>query len=57
MHPLLFWSIVFFWVADLPEKMEDRESHALAYDVENRKLFLVNKSFMEHVIVVVEEKK
>lgn len=46
-----------FWVADVPEKKEDRESHALVYDVKNKELVLVNKNFMEHAVVIVEKRK
>ncbi len=51
------WEHDFFWVADVPEKSEDRESHALAYSVDEKKLLLVNKNFMEHAVVIVEKKK
>jgi len=50
------WEHSFFWVADLPEKVEDRESHAMAYDVDKKKLVLVNKNFMEHAVVIVPQR-
>jgi len=51
------WEHSQFWVADLPEKKEDSESHALLFDVKSQKLLLVNKNFMENVVVIVEENR
>lgn len=51
------WEHDLFWVADLPEKQEDRQTHALAYDVKTKELVLLNKHFMEHAVVVVEDWK
>ena len=51
------WEHQSFWVADLPEKEEDRESHALLFDANSGGLVLANKNFMEHAVVVVEGKR
>lgn len=39
------------WVSDIPEKEEDRETHAMYYVIAEDKTILVNKSFMEPCIV------
>lgn len=42
----------FCWVSDLPEKKEDRETHALMYDRFSDKTYLVNKSNLTTCAVV-----
>ena len=42
-----------FWISDLPENEADRDTHALMYDAETDKTYLVNKLFIESVVVVV----
>lgn len=37
------------WVQDLPEKEEDRETHAMLWS--KGKLYLCNKNFKQHVVV------
>ena len=44
-----------FWVADVPEKEEDRETHACVYCVADDVLLLVNKNHMKHAVVIVKE--
>lgn len=45
-----------FWVADLPQKEEDRKTHAMLFDCDRDALYLVNKNFIEHAVVVVEQR-
>lgn len=40
------------WVADLPPKLEDRETHAIAYNVPTELAYLCNKNFMQNIIVL-----
>ena len=46
-----------FWVADEPEKIEDRKTHAYLYCVDSKELILVNKNHMKHAVVIVEKGK
>lgn len=39
------------WISDLPQKKEDRETHALLYDKKLNKTFLVNKNNRYHVLI------
>jgi len=45
------------WVSDLPPKEEDRATHAMLFDMESGELALCNKNFMQHVVVIVEDKE
>ena len=42
------------WVSDLPDRVEDRETHGLLYDRETDRTILCHKGFMHHAVVIVK---
>lgn len=40
------------WVTDIPEKEEDRDSHGLIYIIDQDKLAVCNKHFMQNILVI-----
>ena len=45
------------WVADVPSRYDDCTTHAMVLNMKTKRLELVNKNFMMHVVVLVPDIK